>query len=210
MPHLNKGVAIYHNNNVYIQRELWSYIFLRSPTQAPTIKAVRGPVAIKGIFNNAKGLGSCYRVRSPYMATSSPYGGSVPLTGLFSLCCATVCVFGVCNLLSGTFLKMVVWVMVRKWVLQKTQLGRKKQNIVFVWKQHSTTKKGFKILGGMLCPSKHNIAKKTNWQEEIDNSPKSMRTCFWSKVGVLKVCWSVFSRVLGVSGKSLRAKGTLN
>ena len=41
----------------YILRELGSYIwpFLRSPARAPTIRAVRGTVAIKGVVGNSKG-----------------------------------------------------------------------------------------------------------------------------------------------------------
>ena len=46
---------------------LWP--FRRSPARAPTIKALRETVAIYGIFDNKRTLGSCYG------------GGSVPLTG---------------------------------------------------------------------------------------------------------------------------------
>ena len=44
--------------------------FLRSSARDPTIEAARGTVAIKGVFDNQKGLGSCYRG-----------GGTVPLAG---------------------------------------------------------------------------------------------------------------------------------
>ena len=57
---------------------------LRSSARDPTIKAVRETVAVNGIFDNSKGLGSCYGgVHSPYRAIGSLTAGSVPLTGLF-------------------------------------------------------------------------------------------------------------------------------
>ena len=50
--------------------------FLRSSARDPTIKAVRGTVAIKDIFDIKNGLSSCWGgggVRSPYGAIGSPY-----------------------------------------------------------------------------------------------------------------------------------------
>ena len=65
---------------IYIYYASWGPIFwpfLRSPARAPTIKAVRGSVAIKDIFGNFKGpsVPVAGGVRSPYGAFCSPYGG---------------------------------------------------------------------------------------------------------------------------------------
>ena len=55
------------------------FVFLpsvRRSTQAPTIKAVKRTVAIKGMFDNYKGrLFPLRRVRFPYGAVGSPCGG---------------------------------------------------------------------------------------------------------------------------------------
>ena len=62
----------------------WFFAPNRSSTRDLTIKAVRGTAAIKGIFDNQKGLGSCYGGgHSPYGAIGPLTGGSVPITGLF-------------------------------------------------------------------------------------------------------------------------------
>ena len=53
----------------------WPFPFLRSPTRAPTIKAVRQTVAIKAFSTIKRASVSVTGGPSPYGAIGSPYGG---------------------------------------------------------------------------------------------------------------------------------------
>ena len=130
------------------------------------------------------------------------YSGS----GNFCANVSVVC-FGVCWLLSATFLKMAFL----------SNVWKKHAKKVFFWKQQSTIKKGFKEILRYFVSIKTQHCKKgykLQKMRKLAKFPKSMRSSFWSNLGVFKICWnvyvySVFSNFLVSKNSSTRSRKAL-